>query len=101
MRALAWAGAPLVFLGLTLPARVMSHLGARDLALHVPYGTFPDLASIAGSLEDRFGVPYEHRFPLRDLEAWARGAGLTDAKVVDCFPFGFSGLVLTGRKSGA
>lgn len=98
MRVLAWIAAPLVFLGLTVPSRTLSRLGAPKLARHISYGTFPNLASVAGSLEDRFGVPYEHRFSVRDLEAWACRANLTDSKVVDCFPYGFSGLVLTGRK---
>jgi SAM-dependent methyltransferase len=100
LRTLAWIGAPLVFLGLTLPARLLSSLGARKIARHIPYATFPTLATIAGSLEDRFGVPYEHRFSLGDLEGWARRAHLADFKAVDCFPYGFSGLVLTGRKPG-
>jgi SAM-dependent methyltransferase len=101
LRSLAWIGAPLVFLGLTLPARILSRLGARELARHIPYATFADISSIAGSLEDRFGAPHEHRFSLPDLEAWARCAGLTEFKTVDCFEHGFSGLVLTGRKPGA
>ena len=101
LRMIAWIGAPVVFLGLTLPARVMSGLGARELARHIPYATFPSLSSIAGSLEDRFGAPHEHRFSLSGLEAWARRAGLTESKAVDCFPYGFSGLVLTGRKPSA
>lgn len=95
---LAWAGAPLVFLVLTLPARLLGKLGAKRFARHIPYATFPDLAAIASSLQDRFGAPHEHRFNLATLEAWARRARLEESKVVDCFSLGFSGLVLTGRK---
>lgn len=96
LRRLARLGAPLVFAGLTLPARGLRRLGARGLARHVPYGTFPGVHSVASSLEDRFGAPYEHRFSVNDLAEWADRARLESARVVDCLPFGFSGLVLGG-----
>jgi len=96
LRILAWCGAPVVFVALTLPARLLRAVRLPHLARHIPYGTFPGIRGIAASLEDRFGVPYEHRFRIADLEAWAREAGLKEARVVDCLPWGFSGLVLTG-----
>ncbi len=97
LRALAWCGAPFVFVMLTLPARLLRAVRLPRLAKHIPYGTFPGMRGIAASLEDRFGVPYEHRFRISDLEEWARAAGLKEARIVDCLPWGFSGLVLTGR----
>ena len=96
LRALAWCGAPVVFALLTLPARLLRAVGLMRLARHIPYGTFPGVRGIAASLEDRFGAPYEHRFRISDLEEWARAARLEQARVVDCLPWGFSGLVLSG-----
>ncbi|MBZ5590060.1 MAG: class I SAM-dependent methyltransferase [Acidobacteriia bacterium] len=98
---LAWGGAPLVYGLLTLPARVLARLGATTLARHIPYGTFPSLRAVASSLQDRFGAPFEHRFSAADLWGWVKATGLTEARVVDCFKFGFSGLVLAGRKATA
>jgi SAM-dependent methyltransferase len=99
LRLMSRLAAPLVFLLLTLPARGLNRLGFKGLARHIPYGTFPDLSRIASSLEDRFGAPFEFRFSVADLEQWARDEGLEDARVVDCLPWGFSGLVLAGRKA--
>lgn len=96
LRALAWCGAPVVFVTLTLPARMLRAVRLPRLAKHVPYGTFPGMRGIAASLEDRFGAPHEHRFRISDLEEWARAVGLKETRVVDCLPWGFSGLVLTG-----
>ena len=100
LRALAWCGAPFVFLLLTLPARILRAIGLPRLAQHIPYGTFPGIQGIAASLEDRFGAPYEHRFRISDLQEWAQAARLQDVRVVDCLPWGFSGLVLSGRAPG-
>lgn len=97
LRRLAWLGAPVVFALLTLPARLLRRVGAGRFARHIPYGIFPDVHSVASSLEDRFGAPYEHRFSKRDLEGWASRAGLASARVVDFLPHGFSGLVLSGE----
>lgn len=96
LRKLAWIGAPLIFIFLTLPARFLRLLGFQRFARHIPYGIFPHITAIASSLEDRFGVPYEHRFSLRNLQDWAKTATLKNVRVVDCLPWGFSGLVLTG-----
>jgi SAM-dependent methyltransferase len=101
LRALAWCGAPVVFITLTLPARLLRALRLDPMARHIPYGTFPSVRGIAASLEDRFGAPYEHRFRIADLQGWARAAGLEETRVVDCLPWGFSGLVLSGRAPGA
>lgn len=90
--------APLVYLTLTLPARILRACGDERLARHIPYGIFSDLDAIASSLQDRFGAPYEFRFALEDLQGWAARAQLVDSRVVDCLPFGFSGLVISGRK---
>jgi SAM-dependent methyltransferase len=90
--------APLVYLTLALPARALRACGAKRWARHIPYGIFSDLDAIASSLQDRFGAPYEFRFALEDLKGWAARAHLIDARVVDCLPFGFSGLVVSGRK---
>jgi hypothetical protein len=98
LRGLAWLGAPIVWLGLTVPARVLRKLGAKRLASHIPYATFPGVRTIASSLEDRFGAPYEHRFSQSELQGWVRRAKLEDARVVDCLPWGFSGLVVSGVK---
>jgi len=100
LRALAWCGSPFVFLLLTLPARILRAIGLPRMAQHIPYGTFPGIQGIAASLEDRFGAPYEHRFRISDLQEWAQAAGLQDVRVVDCLPWGFSGLVLSGRAPG-
>ena len=97
LRLLSWCGAPIVFVTLTWPARFLRLLHLDRLARHIPYGTFPDLRGIAASLEDRFGAPYEHRFSLSDLQAWSDAAELEDTRIVDCLPWGFSGLVLSGR----
>ncbi len=96
LRKFAWCGAPVVYITLTWPARLLRWLRLNRLARHIPYGTFPGIRGIAASLEDRFGAPYEHRFSLSDLQEWARAAGLEEARVVDCLPWGFSGLVLSG-----
>jgi SAM-dependent methyltransferase len=96
LRKLAWCGAPLVFFTLTWPARLLRLLHLDRLARHIPYGTFPGIRGIAASLQDRFGAPYEHRFSLSDLQAWAQAAKLEEARIVDCLPWGFSGLVLSG-----
>lgn len=96
LRAMAWCGAPIVFVMLTLPARLLHALHLPRLAKHIPYGTFPGIRGIAASLEDRFGAPYEHRFSLSDLQEWAQAVRLENARVVDCLPWGFSGLVLSG-----
>jgi len=101
LRVLAWCGAPAVFAALTLPARLLRALRLPHLAKHIPYGTFPGIRGIAASLEDRFGAPYEHRFRISDLQEWAQAAGLEEARVVDCLPWGFSGLVLSGHAPGA
>jgi SAM-dependent methyltransferase/uncharacterized protein YbaR (Trm112 family) len=95
-----WA-APIVFLTLALPARVLRACGAGRLARHIPYGIFSDLDAIASSLQDRFGAPYEFRFALEDLRGWAARAQIVDSRVVDCLPFGFSGLVVSGRKGAS
>jgi SAM-dependent methyltransferase len=96
LRRLALCAAPVVFITLTWPARLLRALRLERLARHIPYGTFPSIRGIAASLEDRFGVPYEHRFSLADLHVWAQGARLENVRVVDCLPWGFSGLVLSG-----
>lgn len=96
LRKFAWCGAPIVLVMLTWPARLMRWLHLNHLAKHIPYGTFPGIRGIAASLEDRFGAPYEHRFSLSDLQDWARTSKLEDARIVDCLPWGFSGLVLSG-----
>jgi SAM-dependent methyltransferase len=96
LRRLARLCAPFVYAGLTLPARGLRRVGAARFARHLPYGTFPGVHSVASSLEDRFGAPYEHRFSADDLGGWVERAGLESARVVDCLPFGFSGLVLSG-----
>lgn len=98
LRRLARLCAPPVFLLLTLPARGLRALGLGRLVRHVPYGTFPSLASVASSLEDRFGAPYEFRFSSADLQRWIEEEGLEEGRVVDCLPWGFSGLVLAGRR---
>lgn len=77
LRRLARLGAPLVYAGLTLPARALRRAGCDRFARHIPYGTFPGTHSVASSLEDRFGAPFEHRFSARDLEGWAERAGST------------------------
>jgi SAM-dependent methyltransferase len=97
LRKLAWCSAPAVFVTMTLPARFLRLLRLGHLAKHIPYGTFPGIRGIAASLEDRFGAPYEHRFSLSELQGWVQEAALEDARVVDCLPWGFSGLVLSGR----
>jgi len=97
LRKLAWLGAPIVFVFLTLPSRLLRLLHLGRLAKHIPYGTFPSLRGIAASLEDRFGAPYEHRFSLSDLQTWAQANNLEETRIVDCLPWGFSGLVLSGR----
>ncbi|MEW6363642.1 MAG: class I SAM-dependent methyltransferase [Acidobacteriota bacterium] len=99
LRAIARCGAPFVFIGLTMPARALHRLGAERLGRHIPYGTFPGMSSIASSLEDRFGAPYEHRFNIGALQGWADRAGLVNSRVIDCLPYGFSGLVLAGEKA--
>lgn len=91
--------APFVFALLTLPSRALASLGATSLARHIPYGTFPGVSAVASSLQDRFGAPYEFRFSARTLEGWAARAGMEQSKVVDCLAYGFSGLVLSGRKA--
>lgn len=96
LRALGWFGCPWVFLLLTLPARGLRAVGLEPMARHIPYGTFPGPRTIAASLEDRFGAPYEHRFRISDLEEWGRAARLKQLRAVDCLPWGFSGLVLSG-----
>jgi ubiquinone/menaquinone biosynthesis C-methylase UbiE len=96
LRKFAWCGAPIVFVTLAWPARLLRWLHLDRLAKHIPYGTFPGIRGIAASLEDRFGAPYEHRFSLSDLQAWARSAKLENARIVDCLPWGFSGLLLSG-----
>jgi len=96
LRGMALVAAPVVFVTLTCPARALRALRLGRLARHIPYGTFPGIRGIAASLEDRFGAPYEHRFRVTDLEEWAHAAGLEQARVVDCLPWGFSGLVLSG-----
>jgi hypothetical protein len=96
LRGMALVAAPVVFVTLTCPARLLRALRLERLARHIPYGTFPGIRGIAASLEDRFGAPYEHRFSLSDLQEWARSARLEEARVVDCLPWGFSGLVLSG-----
>jgi SAM-dependent methyltransferase len=101
LRRIALWTAPVVFITLTLPARLLRALRLGTLARHIPYGTFPGIRGIAASLEDRFGAPYEHRFRIADLQEWARAAGLEEARIVDCLPWGFSGLVLSGRVPGA
>jgi SAM-dependent methyltransferase len=98
LRTLCRLAAPLVFVSLTLPAQLLRRIGCGRFARHIPYGVFPTLASVAGSLEDRFGAPYEFRYSAADLRAWAEGESLTEARVVDCLPWGFSGLVLAGRR---
>ncbi len=99
LRVLSKMLAPLVYVGLAVPARCLRAVGLGRIAQHVPYGTFPDLRTISSSLEDRFGAPNEFRFSRTDLEQWIAEERLVDAKVVDCLPWGFSGLVLTGRKA--
>jgi SAM-dependent methyltransferase/uncharacterized protein YbaR (Trm112 family) len=96
LRFLSRVIAPLVFLTLTVPARGMRRVGFGWWARHIPYGTFPGLSAIASSLEDRFGAPYEFRFSRATLQEWADSSRLADVRVVDCLPWGFSGLVLTG-----
>jgi SAM-dependent methyltransferase len=96
---LSRALAPLVYLKLTLPARLLDAVGGARIARHIPYSTFPSIAAVASSLQDRLGAPYEFRFSATDLEAWAERAGLTESRVIDCLPYGFSGLVLAGRKA--
>ena len=100
LRKLAWIGAPLIFFFLTLPARFLRRHGFQRFARHIPYGIFPRLTAIASSLEDRLGVPYEHRFSLSDLQDWAKTANLQNVRAVDCLPWGFSGLVLSGCLPG-
>ncbi len=91
--------APFVFLLLTVPARLLLLVGLGKIAFRIPYGIFPTVGSVAASLEDRFGVPHEHRFSMGDLESWVEAEGLEDARVVDCLPWGFSGLVIAGRRA--
>jgi SAM-dependent methyltransferase len=98
LRVLSRLAAPLVLVLLTWPARLLRALGFGRMAQHVPYGSFPDLSGIASSLEDRFGAPYEFRFSLAELQRWAAEEGLEEARAVDCLPWGFSGLVLAGRR---
>ena len=98
LRRVARAAAPLVYILLTIPARVLRRVGLGRLAQHIPYGTFPNVRNVASSLEDRFGAPYEFRFSIGDLEKWASEEALVDRTVVDCLPWGFSGLVLAGRR---
>jgi SAM-dependent methyltransferase len=98
LRRYSRAAAPVVYLTLSLPARILRACGASRLARHIPYGIFSDLDAIASSLQDRFGAPYEFRFAIDDLRGWAARAQLADSRVVDCLPFGFSGLVISGRK---
>jgi SAM-dependent methyltransferase len=99
LRSLSRLLAPLVYLMLALPARLLRACGAGRFARHIPYGIFSDLDAIASSLQDRFGAPYEFRFSSEDLDGWAARAQLVDARVVDCLPFGFSGLVISGRRA--
>jgi uncharacterized protein YbaR (Trm112 family)/SAM-dependent methyltransferase len=98
LRWLSRLAAPVVLVLLTYPARLLRRLGLSRLAQHIPYGTFPDLKGVASSLEDRFGAPFEFRFSLAELERWAAEEGLEESRAVDCLPWGFSGLVLAGRR---
>jgi SAM-dependent methyltransferase len=101
LRAVSRLAAPFVFLFLTLPARMLRRVGLDRYARHIPYGTFPDARRISSSLEDRFGAPYEFRFSADELEQWAKEERLEESRVVDCLSWGFSGLVLAGRRSDA
>lgn len=98
LRLLSWVAAPVVLGVLVVPARALRWAGLERAARHVPYGTFPNLRAVASSLEDRFGAPHEFRFSGAELERWVEEEGLDDARVVDCLPWGFSGLVVTGTR---
>ncbi len=98
LRLLSWMVAPVVLGALVIPARVLRAAGLERTARHIPYGTFPGLRAVASSIEDRFGAPHEFRFSRAELERWVEEEGLDGGRVVDCLPWGFSGLVMTGTR---
>lgn len=69
---------PLVFAGLTVPARVLGRWQAtQGLSERIPYRQGRSPMDLTGDLYDRFAAPLEHRYDRATVEQWFRQAGLT------------------------
>jgi len=86
-------GSPIVYVCLTLPARLLARLGLTAVSRRIPYhhGTGP--FRLAGDLYDRFAAPIEKRYSRSQIERWLRRADLESVAVAP-----MRGWVATGRK---
>ena len=86
-------GSPVVFVCLTLPARLLARLGQPALSRRIPYHHGAGPFSLAGDLYDRFAAPIEQRYSRSQIEQWLQRAGLEQVDVA-----AMRGWVAWGRK---
>lgn len=65
---------PLVYLGFTLPARVLRALGFRRAANQIPWNFCPGPRGVADALYDRLGAPMQARYNAKQLRNWFTGS---------------------------
>jgi SAM-dependent methyltransferase len=88
---------PLVFLGLTVPAKLLARIPSLEpLSRRIPYHHGKRPFGLTGDLYDRFAVPIERRYSRSAIGQWLTRMGLTDVQVHP-----LRGWVGYGRKASA
>ena len=80
---LCWLASPIVFLALTVPARLLSRWRmTAALGQRIPFRHGRSLFGLTGDLFDRFSAPIEQRYRRERLEEWFAEARLRDVHIL-------------------
>jgi SAM-dependent methyltransferase len=85
LNGLCIALAPVVFLSLTVPARILKSVGLVSLAEKIPHHHNKTVKSVIGELYDRFGAQVENRYNPSELREMHEKAGF-EVQGIDRIP---------------
>lgn len=81
LRLLCSVLAPLVYVCLTLPARLLKTVGFQKWSMSIPHHHNESVSSVVGELYDRLGAQIEFRFSKDGIKTLHEGAGLELQKI--------------------
>ena len=87
-------GSPIVYVCLTVPAKVLARLRLTAISHRIPYHQGAGPFQMAGDLYDRFATPIERRYNNAQIKQWLSQAGLQEVTVAPQ-----RGWVAYGRKA--
>jgi SAM-dependent methyltransferase len=80
---LCQVAAPLVYLGFSVPARLLARMPiTRPLSQHIPFRHARSPRGLVGDLYDRFAAPLESRYSEGEVRRWFTEAELEDLHIV-------------------